>query len=192
MWQAITAVTNRPDEFRPIAVGFVDLTGFTRLSRELDEQSLASLIHRFESASYNAVVGGGGRVVKMIGDEVMFVADDPETAVRIALALIETTRNDDELPLARAGVAWGTALLRLGDCHGPAVNLASRMAEVAPSGTVLACEELRTMLWHSAPLAWRPRGTRRLKGIGRVPLWEVGLLRDAASDAKARNQSQVV
>ena len=173
VWQAITTVTNRPDEFRTVTIGFVDLAGFTELSQQLGERELALLVERFEALSYNEVVRGGGRVVKMIGDEVMFVADDPAVAVRIAMRLVEATQEDDLLPLARAGVAMGPALLRLGDCHGAVVNLASRIVEIAPEGSVFVCEEVRMQIWDDTPFSWRAHGRRRLKGIGRGPIWEV-------------------
>src|SRR5581483_5601445 len=55
-------------------VGFADLVGFTAMSAQMDEQTLAAAVSRFESTAVDIVGGLSGRVVKMIGDEVMFEA----------------------------------------------------------------------------------------------------------------------
>jgi adenylate cyclase len=59
-----------------LAVGFADMVGFTLLSQHLDDRELADVVRRFEEISHDIVTGLGGRVVKMIGDEVMFVVNE--------------------------------------------------------------------------------------------------------------------
>ena len=56
-----------------MAVGFADMVGFTMLSQHLGDEELAAVVARFEALAHDTVVALGGRVVKMIGDEVMFV-----------------------------------------------------------------------------------------------------------------------
>ena len=92
-----------------LAVGFVDLVGYTALSQELEAEQLAALVTRFEELAYDTVVEHAGRVVKTIGDEVMFVAADIASAARIALRLTERSAVDELLPEARAGLAAGDA-----------------------------------------------------------------------------------
>lgn len=171
VWQAIASVTNRPDEVREMTVGFVDLSGFTVLAQDLNPEDLNALLEHFEEVAFHEVVAGGGRVVKTIGDEVMFVVDDPYAAVRIALRLVNAADQDDLLPPARAGVARGPVLVRMGDCHGPAVNRASRIAEVAQPGTVVVCDALWRSLAGHPSLGWLPLGDEELRGIGPVRLW---------------------
>src|SRR5262249_33571802 len=58
----------------PVAVGFVDLVRFAAVTEEVADEELERLVLRFEAAAHDAITEGGGRVVKMIGDAVMFVA----------------------------------------------------------------------------------------------------------------------
>ena len=60
-----------------LVVGFADLVGFTALAQQVSDAELAEVVDQFERLAYDVVVAGGGRVVKMIGDEVMFLVDDP-------------------------------------------------------------------------------------------------------------------
>ena len=70
---------------RALAVGFADLVGFTSLSQALEPHELAVAVDRFEAIAYENVPEHGGRVVKTIGDEVMFATDDGVAAAEIAL-----------------------------------------------------------------------------------------------------------
>ncbi|MBV9869158.1 MAG: adenylate/guanylate cyclase domain-containing protein, partial [Frankiaceae bacterium] len=114
------ALAEDRDEFaaRAMAVGFADLVGFTSLTRELDDAKLAELIENFESMAADIVASGGARLVKSIGDEVLFVADAPATIAEVALDLAEQLAAVEEIPDVRIGLAWGTVLSRLGDVYG--------------------------------------------------------------------------
>jgi adenylate cyclase len=120
-----------------LAVGFVDLVGFTQTSRESDAHALAVLLERFERETSLRVTAYGGRVIKMLGDEVLYVTDDVTSAAEVALATVEAHEQDQSLPQVRAGVAYGSVLSRLGDVFGEPVNLASRLTTEARPGSVL-------------------------------------------------------
>ena len=60
----------------PWSSGFADLVGFTALSQQIPEDELAHVVGRFEAVAADVVSVHGGRLVKTIGDEVMFSADD--------------------------------------------------------------------------------------------------------------------
>jgi adenylate cyclase len=156
-----------------LAVGFVDLVGYTALSQELEHDELATLVARFEELAYDTVAELGGRVVKTIGDEVMFVAADVAAAVRIALRLNEQSALDDVLPDARAGIAYGTMLAQEGDYYGPVVNLASRIVALARPGSVVASESVHEALEDDAGIEWHRLRSRRIRDIGRVELWSL-------------------
>jgi adenylate cyclase len=123
------------------AVGFADLVGFTSLTREIGEAQLGALVERFESLASDLVAAGGGRVIKTIGDEVLFVADDVRTAAEIGTRLAEQVPHQSSLPELRVGMAYGTVLSRLGDVYGEPVNLASRLTSLARPGSVLVDRE---------------------------------------------------
>lgn len=156
-----------------LAVGFADLVGFTALSQQVSAQQLAVMVDRFETVAYETVAGLGGRVVKMIGDEVMFTVDDPALAVEIALTLAVAYHDDEELSDVRVGVAWGPALEREADVYGPVVNLASRIVGIAFPSSVVVSDDVHAALEASDRYRWRSLRHRYLKDIGRVPLWSV-------------------
>ena len=112
-------------------VGFVDLVGYTSLAEGLDDAELGDLIERFAALAHEIVVRAGGRIVKTIGDEVMFIADRPQSGAQIALELSAASTRDPVLPQARAGLAVGSVLSREGDYFGAVVNLASRLTRLA-------------------------------------------------------------
>jgi len=120
-----------------LAVGFVDLEGFTRTSREWAISDLERLLERFERDTSLRVTARGGRVIKTLGDAVLYVCDDVESAAEVALETVQAHAEDQDLPEVRAGIALGPVLVRLGDVFGQPVNLASRLTDEARPGTVL-------------------------------------------------------
>ena len=120
-----------------LGVGFVDLVGFTRSTRGWDASTLERTLERFERDTSLRVTAAGGRVVKTLGDAVLFVADDAAAAVEVALETVAAHEADPDLPRARAGIALGPVLVRLGDVFGEPVNLASRLTDEARPGTLL-------------------------------------------------------
>ena len=131
---------------RSMAVGFADLVGFTSLTRHVSEEELAALVDRFEGVAADTIAELGGRVVKTVGDEVMFTADGAANGAEIAVALSERIGGDETLPDLRVGVACGTVLSRLGDVYGEPVNIASRLTSAARPGSVLVDRELAGVL----------------------------------------------
>lgn len=119
------------------AVGFVDLVDFTRSTQQWDATTLERTLERFERQTALRVTAVGGRVVKTLGDAVLYVCDEPDLAVDVALQTVDAHAADDELPEVRAGVAYGPVLVRLGDVYGSPVNLASRLTDEARPRTVL-------------------------------------------------------
>jgi len=154
-----------------MCVGFADLVGFTAQAQQLSERELAAVVERFEKLAYDVVTARGGRVVKMIGDEVLFVADDIATGAQIALSLSEAYREDAALSDVRVGLAAGQVLEREGDVYGPVVNLASRIVAVAFPGSVVVSAEVAAALAEDPSLAIRSIRSQPIKDIGTVPLW---------------------
>ena len=110
----------------------------------------------------------GGRLVKLIGDEVMFATVDVASACAIARGLAEAT----DVP-ARGGLACGEVVTSGGDLYGPTVNLASRIADVAIAGEVLVNDAVVELVTDDA-YAFEPAGRRQLKGFAEpVRLWSL-------------------
>lgn len=156
-----------------LAVGFADLVGFTALSQQLTAHELADTVERFETLAYETIDSLGGRIVKMIGDEVMFIDEDVTDAVEIGLQLSERYESDEALSGVRVGIATGEVIGKDGDYYGPIVNLASRIVGIAFPGTVVVSDEVHDQLESSGAFEWRELRPRRLKGIGRADLWTV-------------------
>ncbi len=121
------------------AVGLADVVGFTIRTAELGAEALADYVQGFEAQARDVVTAHGGRVVKTVGDALLFVADDAATGARVALGLVEALGPDTDAPL-RVGLVWGRVLSRFGDIFGPTVALASRLCDEAGPGRVLVDE----------------------------------------------------
>lgn len=153
-----------------LVVGFADLVGFTALAQQVSDEELAEVVDQFERLAYDVVVAGRGRVVKMIGDEVMFLVDDPVHAAEIALGLADASHDAAELSDVRVGMALGPVIEREGDAFGATVNLASRATSIAYPGTVVVSPELRVAIEDHPEFAFKNMRPRFLKNIGRVTL----------------------
>jgi len=146
------------------AVGFIDISGYTRLSRNLDLTDVAILLERFETVVGDTVLAHGGRVIKNLGDEVLFVTDEPASAAQITLRLLEQIDTDPDLPPVHAGLAYGPVLHRSGDVFGPVVNIAARIASLARQGTVRTDTAMATALADSTEFTLAARAPRRVRG----------------------------
>jgi adenylate cyclase len=144
-----------------MTVGFADLVGFTSLTREIDEGGLAALVESFESRASDVIAEAGGRVVKTVGDEVMFVADDPGAGADIGVRLSDEVGGDGDVPELRVGLACGAVVSRLGDVYGEPANVAARLTSLARPGSVLVDRHLAEALrdddrWRLRRVAPRP------------------------------------
>ena len=135
------------------------------LSQAMGPQELAAFVGEFEAQAHDVATAEGARVVKLIGDEVMFVAVEPQAACEIAIDLIAQFRGEHVTP--RGGLAYGSLLTRGGDYYGPIVNLASRIGDLAVPCELLATPDVAAR----CAFDFEPAGRRLLKGFDEpVPL----------------------
>jgi adenylate cyclase len=127
---------------RDLVVGFADLVGYTEAAQHLRPSELAGAIARFETCSGEAIMHHGGRVVKLIGDEVMFVVDEAQRAADLAIDLLSRVAADPQLPQVRIGLAAGAVISHVGDYYGDVVNLAARLVKAAEPGTAVVTREV--------------------------------------------------
>jgi adenylate cyclase len=151
-----------------MSVGFADMVRFTSLSKEMPARELASLIEGFNSTTANVVSQGGGRIVKTIGDEVMFSAIEASSAASIALDLLDAVSPDAGFPPLHVGLATGAVITREGDVFGQTVNLANRLVTAARSESVLVDDATRREIEHDPRFDLKPIVSRNLKGLGLV------------------------
>jgi adenylate cyclase len=165
-WLAGAAGEGEVATASPLTVGFADLVSYTRLSQRLEQHELGILVQRFEGLAADVVTAGGGRVVKTVGDEVLFIADDPAAGAVIGLSLSEQMAVDDVVPDVRVGLAHGQVLRSLGDVYGSTVNLASRLTALAQPGTVVTDPGTGELLAAQPDLVLVPQRVRQVRGFG--------------------------
>jgi class 3 adenylate cyclase len=124
-------------------IGFADLSGFTALTALLTPTELSSLLNEFSATVTDVVHADRGRVVKFIGDEVMWVSATPELPVKAAVDLVDHPKASGAGLHVRAGLGYGTVLAINGDYFGSPVNLAARLVAAAAPGQVLAASAVR-------------------------------------------------
>ena len=154
-------------------VGFADIVNYTRQSRSLSRSELTALIDDFEARALEIVTAHDGRIVKTIGDEVLFVADEPAQIARIGLELVEERTRNEHFPELRVGLAWGPVVARLGDVLGPVVNVASRLTSTSRPGRVLVDRALADELKDDDHLELRKLRRTTVKGYRRLEPWSL-------------------
>lgn len=154
-------------------IGFADIVGYTRQTRSLKQEELARLVDVFEARALAIVTAHNGRIIKTIGDEILFAADRPQDAAHIALELVEENLVDEDFPQLRVGLAWGPVLNRLGDVFGPTVNIAARLTSVARPGRVLTDKDLAEALQGDPDFKLRRMRRTAVKGYRRLEPWKL-------------------
>ncbi|MGZ8693160.1 MAG: AAA family ATPase [Gaiellaceae bacterium] len=187
------AIVEGTDERRVVTVLFADLAGSTALGERLDPEDVREVQGELYSLVNDVVDRFGGITEKFVGDAVLAVfgapqshEDDPERAVRAALAIAEAfepfARRVRELHAAEVGlrigvntgeVVAGREASARGELmvSGDAVNVAARLQQLARPGTVLA--GVRTRQATRRTIAYRQVEALTAKGkTGPLEAWE--------------------
>lgn len=154
-----------------LVVGFADMVGFTRTTRRRSTAELSEMIERFGSCTTGVIADGHGRIIKTVGDEVLFVADHIADGAAIALALQDRVRVEPSLPELRIGLAAGPVLVRYGDVYGEVVNIAARLTSHARPDAVLVDREVADALAADARYEVRPLRALAVRGYRHLQPW---------------------
>lgn len=150
-----------------VTVGFADLVSFTALSNTLDRDEIGDLVEVFESRCQDVVARYAGRIIKSLGDSVLFVTNTAEESVGVAEGIINVIGRDAKMPDVRLGLASGPVIQRLGDIFGPPVNMAARLTQVARRNRLIVDQNTADLLpaaeWEHRRLPARP-----VRGFGLV------------------------
>ena len=145
------------EERKVVTVLFADLVGFTARSERMDPEDVQRLLQPYHAHLRSVLERYGGTVAKFIGDAVMAIfgapvahEDDPERAVRAALAIREELAAGGDLQV-HIGITTGEALITLDasldkgehTASGDSVNTASRLESAAPPGSIFVDEATR-------------------------------------------------
>lgn len=155
------------DDTVTLAVGFVDVVGYTSLTARVDPAALRGVLERFEERCHSAATNRDAQLVKFLGDAALYVSPDPCELAEILLDLVDPEGEDagrDDAGLS-AGLGFGDLVVRAGDVFGEPVNLAARLTDVAVGGSLVADEELGDRLAERFSLSRLP--STKLHGIGR-------------------------
>ena len=150
-----------------VTVGFADLVSFTALSNEMTEDRIGNMVEIFESRCADVVAARSGRVIKTLGDSVLFVSGDPVRAMDIGLSIVDVIGRDSRLPDVRIGLSTGSVIMQLGDVFGPPVNMAARLTGVARRNRVITDPATADLL-PPGQFDCRPLPARPLRGFGLV------------------------
>lgn len=153
-----------------LAVGFVDVVGWTSLSSRIDPEALEGVLDAFEQRVIEVTAPRGEvSVVKFLGDAAMFIAPDVASLAEVLVELTTPVPQLEDVPL-RGGFAAGPCLVREGDVFGNPVNLAARLTDLARPWRLLAGPELADELSGAGYAVHRLRPVR-IRGVGtRRPL----------------------
>jgi class 3 adenylate cyclase/tetratricopeptide (TPR) repeat protein len=173
------------EERKVVTVVFCDLVGSTGRAERLDPEDVRAELSSYHARVRSELERRGGTVEKFIGDAVVAVfgaprvhEDDPERAVRAALAIREWATEDDGVDV-RLAVNTGEALVSVdaraaageGFVAGDVINTAARLQTAAPINGILVGE--KTFRATEQRIEYRPHGSVEAKGKEQpIPAWE--------------------
>lgn len=163
---AARAIDDDP-QISELTVGFADIVSFTALSNEISREKVGDLVELFEARCGDVIAAQSGRLIKSMGDAVLFVNDDPMRAFATAEGIITVIGRDSRMPDVRVGLATGSVVLRLGDVFGPPVNLAARLTQVARRNRIIVDRATADLL-PADQIETRSLPERPVRGFGVV------------------------
>jgi class 3 adenylate cyclase/tetratricopeptide (TPR) repeat protein len=183
----LDAATSRAREERKVVtVLFADLVGFTARAESMDPEDVRRLLAPYHTRLRHELERFGGTVEKFIGDAVMALfgapaahEDDPERAVRAAIAIRDWAQDQADPLEVRIAINTGEALVALGArpqegeamASGDVVNTAARLQAAAPVNGILVGETTYRATRHV--IDYREAAPVAAKGKAEpVPVWE--------------------
>ncbi|EED32586.1 adenylate cyclase 1 (ATP pyrophosphate-lyase 1) [gamma proteobacterium NOR5-3] len=171
----VTEILERPEglelggDLREVTIMMSDIRGFTTISEQLPPDRVVSMLNRYLGAMTDIIMEYGGTIDEFLGDAILAVFgaprrhdDDPDRAARCALAMqaamaeINTANRNDGLPELEMGIALNTGNVIAGNIGserrskygfvGHAMNVTSRIEDVARGGEILIAESTRQAL----------------------------------------------
>ncbi len=157
-------------------MGFLDMVAYTRRTATLSARQVARLVQRFELTCRDVISARGGRVVKTIGDAVLWIVNDLESGADIVCDLMEALEGQEDMLPVRASLVSGRVVSRSGDIFGPSVNLASRLVDIVPRSQIFMDSATAKELVASSVgprFCCQPARRADLKGMGEVEAWRL-------------------
>ena len=137
------------DQFsRRVTIMFTDIKGSTSFYERHGDIAGRMMVHRHNELVLPAIAENKGEVMKTIGDATMSAYEEPEDAVRAAMAVqkklqaYNLNRPEKEQIHVRIGINYGTGIVEKADVYGDVVNLASRVESLADAEEIMVSEDL--------------------------------------------------
>jgi len=160
-----------------VGVGYAKVFDFTARTADFDVAEYARFVQDFNNRAADIINGTGGRVVKLMGDTVVWVTAHADTSAAIALALAHLDNQGFGAQL-QVAVTWARVMTLHGDLFGPGVNLAAKLAEAAPPGEVFIDDAAAGQFVRNPRYAIVPQPEVEIRGLGAVRPW---ILTDATN-----------
>lgn len=179
--RTLTEGHTAPEELAPgeieVAMAFVDLSGFTAATEAEGDMQALIYARRLERLVRREGRSGGPRIIKRLGDGLMLASPTVFSMVPSILRIVDTTRDREDMPSARAGIAFGRVQTRAGDYFGHTVNLAARLLSEAKPSEVLVTDAVVEEAG-SGPYVFREPREIELHGIREpVRVWSAELIK---------------
>ena len=158
------------------SLGFVDIVSFTQRAQGMSKAALTHMLEDFENTARDVITSRGARVVKTIGDAVMYISDDLLIAADVVTALVDELQKGPDAIRVRASLVEGRVISRSGDVFGPTVNLASRLVDAAEPGGIRLDESTAMAILRSPEAARYRVGQCHevvAKGLGQIVPWSL-------------------
>ncbi|WP_309323130.1 adenylate/guanylate cyclase domain-containing protein [Actinomyces stomatis] len=158
------------------SLGFVDIVSFTQRAQGMSKAALTHMLEGFENTARDVITSRGARVVKTIGDAVMYISDDLLIAADVVTALVDELQKGPDAIRVRASLVEGRVISRSGDVFGPTVNLASRLVDAAEPGSIRLDESTAMAILRSSQAdRYRVGQCHEVvaKGLGQIVPWSL-------------------
>ena len=158
------------------SLGFVDIVSCTQRAQGMSKAALTHMLEGFENTARDVITSRGARVVKTIGDAVMYISDDLLVAADVVTALVDELQKGPDAIRVRASLVEGRVISRSGDVFGPTVNLASRLVDAAEPGSIRLDEATAMAILRSSEASRYRVGQCHevvAKGLGQIVPWSL-------------------
>jgi len=145
------------------AVMFTDIAGYTALMSK-DEQKALALLQKNRELQQSLAQKHNGEFLKEMGDGTLLCFQSALDAVRCALNIQKSVKDDPDLNL-RIGIHLGDIIFRDGDVFGDGVNVASRIEALAESGGIYISGEVYKLISNKPEIKTGYRGEKQLKNV---------------------------
>jgi len=153
-----------------VGVGYARVFDFTSKTASFDVAAYAEFVQNFNNRAADIINSGGGRVMKLMGDTVVWVTPHIEAAAEIALRLAAMNESgfDGELQIA---LTWCRVMSLHGDIFGPGVNLAAKLSELAPAGCIFIDDAAASQFMRNPRFTITAQPEVEIRGLGEVRPW---------------------